>query len=418
MRGVVIEKNPNYIIVITKDGQFKKISGSSYNVDVGMEININNSISKNMRRIAAIIVLVILISGFGVSTYAYYTPYGYINVDSNPSIEIIYNRFNRILEVNGINEDGKSIVNSLIDYKYKKVDLIMNEVINETTQKEDEEINVLITYNKLGEDTLNNIKNNSEDNVKIYSIEVTTDEYKNAKNNDLSLGKTTLINKIKENDVTYEDKQLEEKTINELIEIVEDSTHENKSDKDKNNKKLKDKNNKEPKNRGKKLEEDNEENEDEVEQKENQKVKRKGSINKKNGKNEDEAKQDYVKEKGDYDEEDKEDEDDDIEDGDYNDEKYDKDDKEEHEHEDDKEDDYKDKREYKDVKKQKKYYKEDKKLNKEDEDDKNKQDVRKREIERDRKVKENDFINIIRQLKNHNNKKEEIFNNKKNKKIK
>ncbi|GMQ55795.1 anti-sigma-I factor RsgI [Vallitalea sediminicola] len=225
MRAVVMEIDNDDVTVLTKDGRFRKINKPNNHIEVGMEINIGES-NINFRRIAAIIVIVFLISGFGVSAYAYYTPYGYINVDINPSIEIIYNRFNRILEINGMNEDGISVVDNISNYKNKKVETILGDIIAVSTLDNNDEVNVLLTFDKLEEETIDNVKQSIDEdkNVNVYTVEIHQDAYQQAKSNNESPGKAALIDEVKKVDPSYNKEKLQERTINELIEIIEDKT--------------------------------------------------------------------------------------------------------------------------------------------------------------------------------------------------
>ncbi|WP_273320369.1 anti-sigma factor domain-containing protein [Vallitalea guaymasensis] len=240
MRAVVMEIYSNHIIVLTKDGQFKKMKKPNHYIEVGMEINIDSMTNTNYRRIAAIIAIVFLISGFGVSAYAYYTPYGYVNVDINPSIEIVYNRFNRILKINGVNEDGKNVVDNISDYKNKKVEKFLGDIIAENTLNNSDQVNVILTYDKLEEEAIDNLKQSIEENdkVNVYAFEIPKNEYEKIKCDNLSPGKAALIDKIKTSNPSYKEK-LEEKTIEELVEIVDKRNNkykENNSNKDNNKK--------------------------------------------------------------------------------------------------------------------------------------------------------------------------------------
>lgn len=62
-----------------------------------------------IRRFAAVsICFVLLLIGGGY--YTYFTPVLAISIDVNPSIELSINRFDRVVSVEGYNEDGKELV--------------------------------------------------------------------------------------------------------------------------------------------------------------------------------------------------------------------------------------------------------------------------------------------------------------------
>ncbi|QUI21201.1 anti-sigma factor domain-containing protein [Vallitalea pronyensis] len=225
MRAVVMEIKDKHVIVMTRDGQFKKIKKPQENLIIGMEITLPVGVQQNIRRIAAILVIVILMSGLGVSAYAYYTPYGYVNLDINPNIEIIYNRFNRVLKMNGLNEDGKNLVNNMTRYKYTKVEDTMSKIIHKTFEEEQvEDSHVLITYDHMDHHTMDILKEALEEDsqVDVHTIRMSTNDYEEVKNRGESLGKAILIENIMGNHTDYEPKELEQKPIEALIEIAED----------------------------------------------------------------------------------------------------------------------------------------------------------------------------------------------------
>ena len=111
MKAVVLEIRKDKAAVMTKDGQILKIRNKHYNI--GQELNITADVTF-MRRFAplagtAAAALVFLGSG----AYAYAMPYGVVSLDVNPSIEYTINRFDRVLSVTGINDDGRDILSEI-----------------------------------------------------------------------------------------------------------------------------------------------------------------------------------------------------------------------------------------------------------------------------------------------------------------
>ena len=70
----------------------------------------------HFRRLAAASVLCLFLCAAGVC-YLFFTPVTYISVDINPSLELGLNCFRRIVSVEGYNDDGTSLADSL-DLKY------------------------------------------------------------------------------------------------------------------------------------------------------------------------------------------------------------------------------------------------------------------------------------------------------------
>lgn len=59
-----------------------------------------------MRLAGYLLSLTIILSGIGVI----YTPVSFIDIDINPSIEVTVNLLGRVISVNGLNEDGRKLV--------------------------------------------------------------------------------------------------------------------------------------------------------------------------------------------------------------------------------------------------------------------------------------------------------------------
>lgn len=61
----------------------------------------------SIRQIRWVLVLSILMVLLGGMVYSYLSPWTYVSLDINPSIEYVVNRYGRVVEVQGMNEDGK-----------------------------------------------------------------------------------------------------------------------------------------------------------------------------------------------------------------------------------------------------------------------------------------------------------------------
>lgn len=61
--------------------------------------------------------------------WLYFTPTAQISIDINPSIELNINRFDRVISVNGFNEDGRELSDSF-DVTYKNYAEAMEQILN------------------------------------------------------------------------------------------------------------------------------------------------------------------------------------------------------------------------------------------------------------------------------------------------
>ena len=123
MKAVVVEIENRYAAVLSDDGCIVKVKNNNY--EIGQVIQMSNSnihIRKKLVAIAASAAAMVIL---GTGTWAYASPYSYVSLDINPSIEFTVNRFDRVLNVKAINDDGEEIL--------KKVNLadLKNETIKE-----------------------------------------------------------------------------------------------------------------------------------------------------------------------------------------------------------------------------------------------------------------------------------------------
>ncbi len=117
MKAIIAQINKRHAVAICKNGDFIKIkSDKSYEVgdriDLPTVTHVNFSLGSKLVPIAAAIAVVFMLS---IGTYAYYKPNNYINIDINPSVEIVTNMFNKIIDVKALNKDGERIISQL-DY--------------------------------------------------------------------------------------------------------------------------------------------------------------------------------------------------------------------------------------------------------------------------------------------------------------
>lgn len=224
MKGIVFDKNNNNLIVLTKEGQMKKIKSKSKNVNVGEEVDIPiiNINRKLYSSIAAAIVFCI----FSLTLYMiYYTPFGYVFVDINPSIKIVYNRFDKVIDTVPLNEDGENIL-SKVNLEKQKIDIAVESIVTQAKHqsylKENKENYVLVTVSEF--DKNHNVQKTLTEKIDYIDdedlainwaiLDTDVSEYKPTENE--SLGLSVLKEKIKNKDnQNYSVKELLENYVNE-----------------------------------------------------------------------------------------------------------------------------------------------------------------------------------------------------------
>ena len=123
MKAVVVEIKNRYVAVLSDDGCIVKIKNNNY--EIGQVIQMSRSKIHMTKKIAAFAASVAAMVILSTGTWAYASPYSYVSLDVNPSIEFTVNRFDRVLKVRATNDDGTEFL--------KEVNL--NDLKNETIKE-------------------------------------------------------------------------------------------------------------------------------------------------------------------------------------------------------------------------------------------------------------------------------------------
>lgn len=241
MKAVVVEIEGKQMVVVDQKGCFQNIKYNGKS-KIGEEIEMIDSrtnVLVYMKRITAAAAMLLVVSGsvFGVSSY--YSPYAYLDVDINPSLEIVLNRYMRVLDVNSFNEDGKKIASNKAELKNKKmeeaVDKLLDNAKKEKILTADKENAVLFTVASSDDASADNINKKIEktaqkkiDQLKVKcevlpTEKVTVKKNLEAKKINVSPGRVILYEKLKqvEPEAKLEDvlKAPVKETVKKIIEI-------------------------------------------------------------------------------------------------------------------------------------------------------------------------------------------------------
>ncbi|WP_427338252.1 anti-sigma factor domain-containing protein [Caloranaerobacter sp. DY30410] len=241
MKGIVMEIHKDKVIVLTKDGNFLEVSKDNRTLDIGQEIIINNNKrlkGRIIRRFVSVAAAFILLITTGYGVYGYYTPYGYINVDINPSVEIAYNLYNRVIDLKGLNEDGNILISKIKNYRNKTIENVINEVIDTAVEeayvKPEEENVILITITekkdkvddeKIYKSVDNHIKQKVK-NTQVILIEGDTNVYEKARKDKVSPGKLMLIEKAIDLNKDIKFEEVAKKPVREIMRIIKEAKKE------------------------------------------------------------------------------------------------------------------------------------------------------------------------------------------------
>lgn len=251
MKGIILDFDGKYVIVVTHKGDFKRIYNNYHGCQVGDEIEIKDSffgswISSNRKVLAiAACLLLVVIGCYGVSGFV--TPNTYVTMDINPSVELSLNRYERVLEARGLNSDGAAIVKSNREFRNMKLKDALEILL--TRAKESEYLRpnkntVMLTVSNANDSISQDLENQLKDiaETKLNEIEVaqvkTTDTSKNnftviventtiekrqeAKKLNISQGKLVLYDKLKKVKPDIAISHVKEASVTQLIREIEE----------------------------------------------------------------------------------------------------------------------------------------------------------------------------------------------------
>lgn len=183
MKGIIVEIQQNMAALLSDDGVVRKVSNRNYSI--GQEVEVSMKKTMNWKKWTAVgSAAACLVLVFGIGAYAYTTPYSKVSLDVNPSIEYTLNRFGRVIEVEGKNEDGETIISEAQaqDLKHQSIqDAIANtiEVIEKDGYFEAEGAGIVIATSSededLAKDLANDLKEVTEDELDKLDADATVE---------------------------------------------------------------------------------------------------------------------------------------------------------------------------------------------------------------------------------------------------
>ncbi len=127
MRAVVVELNKHQAAVLSDDGCVVTVKNNNYKI--GQVIQISTPKINIVKKVTVFAASAAACLFLGVGTWAYASPYTYVSVDVNPSIEFTVNRFDRVIKVKAVNDDGEEILQEI------SLDNLTNDSISEAIYK-------------------------------------------------------------------------------------------------------------------------------------------------------------------------------------------------------------------------------------------------------------------------------------------
>ena len=147
------------------------------------------------RWVAAVAAACLLLAAAGIGGHwLYFTPTAAISIDVNPSLELEVNRFDRVIGVEGYNEDGRALA-ALVDVTFQRYDQAVEEILNSETVTallaRDEVVTITVT----GSDTaqchrlLSGVEGETAGQPNVHCHSANHDQVEQAHEHGLSYGK-------------------------------------------------------------------------------------------------------------------------------------------------------------------------------------------------------------------------------------
>ncbi len=247
MKAIIVEIRNNLAAVLSDDGSMYRIQNHHYTV--GQVIEMKKQLPRKLRKMvawAAATAAFLLVCA--TSAWAYYTPYSYVSLDVNPSIEFTLNRFGVVLSANGVNPDGEEILSGLGDMQnmpiQEAIALTVQQISDEgyfdgetgggivvATSAEDEEAAEELADQL--QDTIEQDTTENGDTVEVEAVSVGLERVQKARELGVTPGKLNLVEKLQASaqDPASVDIQLWlDKPVKEIMKAIKDNRKAAKSD--------------------------------------------------------------------------------------------------------------------------------------------------------------------------------------------
>lgn len=250
MKSVVVEIKAGYAAVLSEDGYISKVKNKNYIIGQTIEIKSNKFKDINKLVMCSALTAMITIAG-GITLWAYKTPYSYVSLDVNPSIEYSLNRFNKVISITAVNDDGQEILNELgLDkLENENIEDAVTETVNQISKNgyfdnsidNDIEGGIIIATSgedleksgELAEKLQKSLENEIEEigkDVNLEAISVELERVQKAKELGVTPGKLNLVEKLKNSSVDPESILLED-WLNKPVKDIMSAIKENKKSK-------------------------------------------------------------------------------------------------------------------------------------------------------------------------------------------
>lgn len=160
------------------------------------------------------------------SLWLYFTPAAYISVDVNPSLELTVNRFDRVISVTGLNDDGAALAESLqvrfLDYTAALEQVLDSPVITDCLAR-DEALSITVAGadEARTEEMLSQVSACAAERGGAYCHAADLQTAEAARDSGLSCGKYQMLLALQALDPTVTAEDVQNMTMRELQDLLE-----------------------------------------------------------------------------------------------------------------------------------------------------------------------------------------------------
>lgn len=241
MKAVVVEIKGKHMVVMDQQGCFHQMK---YNKTSGLgdEILMPGSTKAGkliyFRKLAAVAAVLLVVAGTGYGVSSYYTPYTYVDIDINPSLELVLNRYSRVLDVECLNEDAGRIAPRPSEFKNKKASIAVEQLLENARKEkiisEDNENALLFTVSGKNDSSVTRINHDLEKaarnrltkmKVKCEVLppeKVTLNKREEARKKKVSPGRIILYERLKELKPDTEIEDVQKMTVRDTLKLIKE----------------------------------------------------------------------------------------------------------------------------------------------------------------------------------------------------
>ncbi|MDR0136939.1 anti-sigma factor domain-containing protein [Metabacillus idriensis] len=219
-KGIVVDRNDDYVTLLTPDGQFLKANKQKRSYELGEEITFFQLSDtseraksfgifnlRGMRNGLLAVMAIILLFFTVLPVFKDDKVYAYMTIDINPSFELRLNEKLQVVQIEPMNEDGEKMLGDIKDWKNRKISDVFTKIVDKSKDlgylKGDKEIFITtVTTDDKHESAkkkmladVDELKHSYEsENVKVNAVEADVEIRKKAADQGISTGKYMQLN--------------------------------------------------------------------------------------------------------------------------------------------------------------------------------------------------------------------------------